>query len=30
MSMVLCGEQAIDGVLTHDRHFEQEGFAVLL
>ena len=30
MSMVLCREQDIAGVLTHDRHFEQEGFAVLL
>jgi predicted nucleic acid-binding protein len=30
MSMVLCREQEIAGVLTHDRHFEQEGFAVLL
>jgi len=30
MSMVLCREQGIAGVLTHDRHFEQEGFAVLL
>ena len=30
MSMVLCSEQGIAGVLTHDRHFEQEGFAILL
>jgi predicted nucleic acid-binding protein len=30
MSMVLCGEQGIADVLTHDRHFEQEGFAILL
>jgi len=30
MSMVLCSEQGITDVLTHDRHFEQEGFAVLL
>ncbi len=30
MSMVLCREQGIAEVLTHDRHFEQEGFAVLL
>ena len=30
MSMVLCHEQDIADVLTHDRHFEQEGFAILL
>ena len=30
MSMVLCREQDITNVLTHDRHFEQEGFAILL
>lgn len=30
MSMVACREQAITDVLTHDRHFEQEGFAILL
>lgn len=30
MSMVVCREQAIADVLTHDRHFEQEGFAILL
>jgi predicted nucleic acid-binding protein len=30
MSMVVCREQEISDVLTHDRHFEQEGFAPLL
>lgn len=30
MSMVLCREQGIADVRTHDRHFEQEGFAILL
>jgi predicted nucleic acid-binding protein len=30
MSMVVCHEQDIADVLTHDRHFEQEGFAILL
>jgi predicted nucleic acid-binding protein len=30
MSMVACREQGITDVLTHDRHFEQEGFAILL
>lgn len=30
MSMVACREHEITDVLTHDRHFEQEGFAVLL
>jgi predicted nucleic acid-binding protein len=30
MSMVLCHEQEITNVLTHDRHFEQEGFDILL
>ncbi len=30
MAMVLCREQDITDVLTHDRHFEQEGFAILL
>ena len=30
MSMVLCHEQGISDVLKHDRHFEQEGFAILL
>jgi len=30
MSMVVCREHDIADVLTHDRHFEQEGFAILL
>lgn len=30
MSMVVCRELAIADVLTHDRQFEQEGFAILL
>lgn len=30
MSMVVCREHGIADVLTHDRHFEQEGFAILL
>jgi predicted nucleic acid-binding protein len=30
MSMVVCRDMAIADVLTHDRHFEQEGFAILL
>ncbi len=30
MSMVVCREHEITDVLTHDRHFEQEGFAILL
>ncbi len=30
MSMMVCRELAIDAVLTHDRHFEQEGFDILL
>ena len=30
MSMVICGEQEIKQVLTHDRHFVQEGFEILL
>ena len=30
MSMVTCGELGLSDVLTHDRHFEQEGFAILL
>ncbi|TAK62039.1 MAG: PIN domain-containing protein [Dehalococcoidia bacterium] len=30
MSMVVCRDLAIADVLTHDRHFEQEGFAILL
>jgi uncharacterized protein len=30
MSMVVCGDLGITEVLSHDRHFEQEGFAILL
>ncbi len=30
MSMVVCGDLGIGEVLSHDRHFEQEGFAILL
>jgi uncharacterized protein len=30
MSMVVCKEEAITDVLTHDQHFEQEGFTILL
>ena len=30
MSMVACREHEITDVLTHDRHFEQEGFTILL
>jgi predicted nucleic acid-binding protein len=30
MSMVICQEQEIEEVLTHDHHFEQEGFTILL
>jgi len=30
MSMVICRDERIAGVLTHDRHFAQEGFTVLL
>lgn len=30
MSMIVCREQDITDILTHDRHFEQEGFAPLL
>ena len=30
MSMVICQEQDIGEVLTHDHHFEQEGFTILL
>ena len=30
MSMVVCRDRQIQAVLTHDRHFEQEGFAILL
>ena len=30
MSMVICREHDIEQVLTHDRHFAQEGFEILL
>lgn len=30
MSMVICNEREIKRVLTHDHHFTQEGFTVLL
>jgi predicted nucleic acid-binding protein len=30
MSMSICRERGINEVLTHDAHFAQEGFAVLL
>jgi predicted nucleic acid-binding protein len=30
MSMVVCGEHDVEDVLTHDRHFAQEGYRVLL
>jgi predicted nucleic acid-binding protein len=30
MSMVICRERGISAVLTHDHHFEQEGFEILL
>jgi hypothetical protein len=30
MSMEICRERGITSVLTHDRHFAQEGFEVLL
>ncbi|MDE3097217.1 MAG: type II toxin-antitoxin system VapC family toxin [Chloroflexota bacterium] len=30
MSMIVCREGRITGVLTHDRHFQQEGLAILL
>ena len=30
MSMVVCQEHRVTHVLTHDRHFEQEGFNILL
>ena len=29
-SMVICAERAIREVLTHDHHFEQEGFVALM
>lgn len=30
MSMVVCGDLGITDVLSHDHHFEQEGFEILL
>jgi predicted nucleic acid-binding protein len=30
MSMVVCADLGIAEVLSHDHHFEQEGFAILL
>lgn len=30
MSMHICRDRGIEQVLTHDRHFSQEGFEVLL
>ena len=30
MGMVICREYGITEVLTHDHHFEQEGFTILL
>ena len=30
MSMIVCRERRIGDVPTHDRHVEQEGFAILL
>lgn len=30
MSMIVCGDLGIGEVLSHDHHFEQEGFAILL
>jgi predicted nucleic acid-binding protein len=30
MSMAICRDRGIEQVLTHDRHFAQEGFEVLL
>lgn len=30
MSMVLCQEKSIRQILTHDDHFAQEGFTILL
>jgi predicted nucleic acid-binding protein len=30
MGMVICHEYGITDVLTHDRHFQQEGFTILL
>ena len=30
MSMIVCQQFDVRDVLTHDRHFEQEGFTILL
>jgi len=30
ISMNVCRELGIKEILTHDRHFEQEGFKILL
>ncbi len=30
MGMVICREYGITDVLTHDHHFAQEGFTILL
>lgn len=30
MSMVVCTDLDISGVLSHDHHFAQEGFTILL
>jgi hypothetical protein len=30
MSMVVCSELGLSDVLTHDLHFVQEGFTILL
>ncbi|MGH9948244.1 MAG: type II toxin-antitoxin system VapC family toxin [Pyrinomonadaceae bacterium] len=30
ISMNICRELGIKDILTHDRHFEQEGFEILL
>jgi predicted nucleic acid-binding protein len=30
MSMVVCRERGISGVLTYDHDFEQEGFVAML
>lgn len=30
ISMNVCREMGIQEILTHDRHFEQEGFSILL
>lgn len=30
MSMIICRDRAVTEILTHDRHFEQEGFTILM